>query len=516
LQDHVDHARSTSGEHRRELLTNALLRAGEIECALADLGRLAAHKAEALTYSLARAIVADTPDISRPLAQLRASDLPDLLTVATPEGFAYYALDPLRYAEVVRDLGERPAFVVGIRSIGTVLSAVCAAALGCERITVRPLGHPYDRELHVRAEDRVRIREQADRDAQFFIVDEGPGLSGSSFLATAEALEREGVRRERITLIGSHDCDGHGLVARNAAARWQRFRFVPVLPSAPPPDSRPFLDWDRRCESSLRANEWPATWAQLTPPKYLSCEGDTFWKFEGVGRAGDQVRARAHTLAVAGFAPRVVAETRGFTGYQYVKAGLCSVWNAQIAQRIAEYVAFRSTEFAACVDPGALGDMVTHNVATLLGAEFQDLTLQVAHACICDNRLMPHEWIRTGDDRILKTDATMHGDDHFYPGPCDIGWDIAGTIIEWSLGPVEEDRFLTGYEGLTRDHVRERLPFYKVAYSAFRAAYARMAASATTGTAEAERFTRDFRRYMNVLRWETKPFLRPKKIYSIA
>ena len=495
------------------------MRAGEIECALADLGHPAKAEAEALAGALSRAMVTvDGSGISRARTNLRATDLPESLTVTAPEGFAFYALDPLRYRDVVRELCVGPSFVVGIRSIGTVLSAVCAAALRCERITVRPAGHPYDRQLRLVAEDRARIRQQLERDAQFFIVDEGPGLSGSSFLATAEALEREGVQRDRIILIGSHDCDSRTLVAREAFTRWQRFRFIAVPPSTPPPDSRPFLDWDWRRESSLHADEWPATWSQLTPPKYVSRDGDLLWKFEGRGRAGDQVRTRAHTLAAAGFSPRVVAESHGFTGYLYRKGSLLrsSHWDPQIEQRIAEYLAFRKTAFAAAADTQQLAEMTHHNVAALLGAELQPFELEISAPCICDARLTPHEWVQTADKRILKTDATMHGDDHFYPGPCDIAWDIAGAVIEWSLDAHAEEKFLSLYVELTADKVRSRLPQYKIAYAAFRAAYARMAAGAMPGSAEAERFERDSTNYVDVLRREAQPFLRPKKIYSIA
>jgi hypothetical protein len=449
---------------------------------------------------------------------LRASELPDSLSVTAPEGFAYYALDPLCYADLVREFRERPAFVVGIRSIGTALSAVCAAALACERITVRPIGHPYDREFRLDPQQRACIREALARDAQFFVVDEGPGLSGSSFLSTAEALERAGVARERITLIGSHDCDGRSLVARDAATRWQRFRFVSVPSCSPPPGSRPFRDWDWRRESSLQPGAWPATWSQLTPPKYVSIDGALLWKFEGLGRAGDHVRDRAYRLAAAGFAPPVVTETHGFTGYAHVRGTPLGPadWNAQTARRVAEYLAFRKVEFAAPANPEIIVDMVSHNVAALLGADLQDFTLDVVDPGICDARLMPHEWIRTHDGRLVKTDATMHGDDHFYPGACDIAWDIAGTLIEWSLDAPASERFLAIYDELSAGPVRARLSQYKIAYAAFRAAFAQMAASSMPGTDEAQRFSADVRRYTNVVRREAQRFLRPRRVYSIA
>ena len=72
--------------------------------------------------------------------------------------------------------------VIGIRSIGTGLAAIVAAALGAKRpFTVRPVGHPFSRELRIG--DGLKEQLLADPHASFAIVDEGPGLSGSSFAA---------------------------------------------------------------------------------------------------------------------------------------------------------------------------------------------------------------------------------------------------------------------------------------------------------------------------------------------
>ncbi len=449
-------------------------------------------------------------------ARLAAFDLPASLTITTPEGFAYYALEPFHYADAVRAWRRGPAFVVGIRSIGTVLSAVCTAALDCDRMTVRPTGHPYDRELRLTPEQTAIIHANAERDAQFFIVDEGPGLSGSSFLATAEALERAGVSRARIVLIGSHDCDGGKLVARDAQVRWRCYKFVAVPRTPPPAGARPFRDWDWRAESPLTQAEWPATWAQLTPPKYVSERSAVFWRYEGVGRAGDQVRGRANALADAGLSPRFLTALRGFSGYEHLRAEpLRSVeWSPDLAERVAQYLLFRRNEFSADIQASALHEMVLHNVRAVLDLDLAGFDLEAVSPCVSDARLMPHEWIRTADDRVLKTDATMHGDDHFYPGPCDIAWDLAGTIIEWDLDRATAADFVERYERLSGDHVQHRMPQYKIAYAAFRAAYARMAASAMPGTPEAERFMRACERYIDVLRSEVQPFVPAKKVYA--
>ncbi len=122
-----------------------------------------------------------------------------LLTIRIPEGFEFYALFPEQYCEAalhwLRDhsaANPRRAAVVGVRSIGTTLSALVAGVLRSvgwqvERCTVRPEGHPFTRTVGLK---EIRLSGSG----QALVVDEGPGLSGSSMAATAEALARVGFR----------------------------------------------------------------------------------------------------------------------------------------------------------------------------------------------------------------------------------------------------------------------------------------------------------------------------------
>ncbi len=86
---------------------------------------------------------------------------------------------------------------------------------------MRPVGHPYDRKLEATSELRKWVAGL--EGAQFLIVDEGPGISGSSFLAVAEALEACGAERGQIHILGSREVDPATLRAENAAARWIRY-----------------------------------------------------------------------------------------------------------------------------------------------------------------------------------------------------------------------------------------------------------------------------------------------------
>jgi hypothetical protein len=506
---------SAQGERRKTLLINALLRAGEIECALADLRQESASCGSALTDAVARTILSgDCAPLAIALSALQGCALPERLTVTAPEGFAYYALDPFSYVEKVRELKIGQAAVIGIRSIGTVLSALAAAEFGCERITVRPTGHPYDRELKLTPEQLEWICKN--QDSTTVIVDEGPGLSGSSFLAVAEAIVGRGVPRERLIMIGSNVPDPAKLVAHEAAGRWARFRYEQVERSVILPDARPFERWDWRRELLSADHLWPPSWQQMSPPKLTANDGRGILKFEGLGRAGDVVRERARVLADAGFAPRVLGEIAGFTNYEFINGEPSSAQDLDDAdiQRIADYIAFRAKNFRTdAQDTSALDEMTRHNVAQLVGVELAGFQLPIEHPIICDARLMPHEWIRTRDGRLFKADGVMHGDDHFFPGPCDVAWDVASAIVEWDLAETA-DRFLTLCEQRIDKGIRGRLDSYLLAYSAFQAAYAKMAGNALAGTEEAQRFSRSFDRYVALLKRAVEQFAVKRASFS--
>ena len=289
-----------------ERLIRALLRAGELECGLADARAEGAHSAELLTDRIADAMlqvghwtgysesdfqIADSSsanfssdnfqNISYQTLLDAAQDLAAIeqLSIATPEGFAYYALHPLAYADVLGQVcgPEAPLLVVGIRSIGTTLSAVMAAAarrrgMKAERLTVRPQGHPYNRIAEFSWRELAAIDQYAALGATFAVVDEGPGLSGSSFLAVAEALEQAGAPREKIVLVSSHAPNVDALCAVDAARRWRRFRCLAVSGEARRPSQAvDFIGGGKwRSRAFASESEWPAIWTSFERLKYLS------------------------------------------------------------------------------------------------------------------------------------------------------------------------------------------------------------------------------------------------------
>jgi hypothetical protein len=476
-----------------------LLRAGELECAVADEDATAAKPFAFLTDALAQVVVGGRPGahFEQARAAALAAPVPGLVTVSTPEGFSYYALHPLSYAKVLDQLPElsNQILVIGIRSIGSTLSAVTAAAarergIQAERITVRPAGHPYDRHLEFSPEQQTAIQAAVLAGADFLVVDEGPGLSGSSFLCVAEGLEQIGVDRQEITLVCSHYFNPDTLCARDAAERWRRFRSVTVSPYRPAIlDSARFMGggcW--RGHSYSDESLWPASWTNLERSKYLVSSGDgppQLLKFGGLGHYGESAFQIEERIAQAGFGVCPGQAEGGFFSYPWISGRPMQAadLSGDVLRRLADYCAFRQKCFSIETgDLGQLPEMVAHNLSEL-GIDAA-IELELEYPVIADGRMQPHEWVLNGRGEMLKTDSGSHGDDHFFPGPTDIAWDLAGAIVEWRMDVTQAAEFLELYHRASGDDPSGRIEDFIRAYTVFRWAFCRMAAGAMAGTAE--------------------------------
>ena len=503
-------------------LLDVLLLAGEFECGVADAYPEAANSCERLTDQIADALLIGesaeptNPDFQKPDFQplLKAARaLPDLeqISISTPEGFAYYALHPSAYADVIRQIPtcER-LLVVGIRSIGTTLSAVTASGArtrgsSAERITVRPQGHPYNRTAEFTSEQMAAVSTAVSMDASFAVVDEGPGLSGSSFLAVAEALERAGAPTEKIILVSAHEPNINTLCAENAAQRWQRFRCIPVASEVRRPSEAEEFIGGGKWRNRVFANEsqWPDAWTSFERLKYLSpSEHDErrLFKFAGLGHYGDMVLEREHRVAAAGFGPMPREESEGFISYPWVDGRplAASDLSPTILARLADYCAFRQRAFTVELgDLDALQQMAEHNLREL-GLDMP-AELRLEYPVIVDGKMQPHEWLLSTEGKLLKTDSGSHGDDHFFPGPTDIAWDLAGAIVEWKMNEEQTTEFLNLYHRASGDDASTRIDGFIKAYAVFRLAYCLMAANAMTGSDEHPRLQQAAATYRSIL-----------------
>ena len=474
----------------KENIRRFLIHWGELEAALADEicpdvdeANPEIDRLRQLSLLAGKLFVRHSPQVE---ARLRSSverilsPLKRPVRVSIPEGYAYYGLFPETYAESARKFYDAkwPAEVVciGIRSIGTSLSAVASAALE-ERggrvysYTVRPHGHPFDRKLNIGPdlEDAWRALSHA----YFVVIDEGPGLSGSSFAAVAQYISRLGVPDRRIVLLPSWTPSGEKLVSDRARAIWRRHEKYTAEP-----ESGGCVDISAGKWRSIFYGdeaEYPAVQPQHEARKYLcpSVNGTALKKFAGLGLYGEWKLRRAQAFAEKGFCPPVIGLENGYLISGFVPGQPLSASSAdpELLETMARYIAFRGSAFRidAEVDFDDLARMAELNTNERLHAPTVP-----SRACIVDGRMLPHEWIATPSG-YMKTDALDHGDNHFYPGPTDIAWDIAGAIAEFDLERDAREFLIGTYARLSGDRtIRARLPFFTAAYLAFRIGYTSM------------------------------------------
>src|SRR5262245_5644848 len=90
----------------------ALLRAGELECALTDLAHASEPAAARVANALASHVLVDSgTSLAEAEHALRGLDLPAQLRFRTPAGYAHHALDPRQYAALAERIAcshQRP------------------------------------------------------------------------------------------------------------------------------------------------------------------------------------------------------------------------------------------------------------------------------------------------------------------------------------------------------------------------------------------------------------------------
>lgn len=475
------------------------------------------------------------------LQALAGAELPREVAVKLPEGFAFYAVHPLLYAGAARDwrkTEDRPFVAVGLRSIGTSLAAMVAAAGGSAHppVTLRPVGPAFRREVRM-SEALAQWLTSMPADTLFAIVDDGPGLSGSSFGAVADWFEKNGVGLDRLVFFPSHAHDPGSEASEAHRRRWKRAkRFVRPFESlldehapwsARQPERVEDLSagaWRERFWTDKAS--WPPSNVRMERRKYLGTGSTGPWlaKFVGLGRIGERIAARAHVLAGAGFVPPVFELKGGFLFSEWIQDAR-PLWPEPVGERealidhVARYIAFRARSMPLepgerGATPGELLEMARRNAGLALGDDARVLErwtgrlgeIESGVRPVCsDNRMQPWEWLRLPDGRLLKTDAVDHHASHEMVGPQDPWWDAAGAVVEFGLDAREEESFLRRLiaEGVLTDSVDLR-DFFVQAYLAFQLGAWTLAAGSLDGD-EAQRCRDAARRYEERLRRELAP-----------
>jgi hypothetical protein len=531
------------GATEHDEIVSVLIDLGMLEAAVADAifpevdgecaTTLALREASLTSARLLRHSCNGEPELARREARELAAQLsqPMALPVEVhprvPEGYAYYALYPETYLQAARQFTRTSsagrAVCIGLRSIGTSLSACVAAELeaqgwSVESITLRPRGHPFDRRPVLERELTNKLRML--RHADFLVVDEGPGLSGSSFAGTSSLLSDLGVPGDQICLFPSSLADPDGLVSAKAREVWVRHRKAHVsfeegwLPHAHfGSDHVDVSGGAWRNVLGLAEPDWPAVDPRHERRKYIVRRNDgqrVLHKFAGLGRYGANAYRRSCALAEAGFIPAVMGLRQGFLQQELVRGRPLArgeTADRELIQTAQRYFAYLVREFPlpkpVRLEPllammrvnieEALGDRASGMVAQL---ERQARGFGAVPAVAVDGRVLPHEWLRT-EQGYLKTDAADHHCDHFYPGASDIAWDIAGFGVELELPAAAVAELAVSVGGR---FLAERLPFYRSAYLAFRLGYTSFSAQSLAGSADGERMRREAEGYRAKLR----------------
>ena len=351
--------------------------------------------------------------------------------------------------------------------------------------TVRPRGHPFDRRLALAPELIEEWRSL--RDAHFVIADEGPGLSGSSFISVARALVENGIPEHRVVLLPSHEADAGRFVSEAARETWGRHaKYVAI---GPDPEGRDLSAgaWRNSLYADVRC--FPAVHPQHERRKFL--HGRRLAKFAGYGRYGRKHYERAIALWKAGYTPQPLELREGYLESEFIDGCPLTAASAGdgLVRHICLYVQTVADLFPSRrpVPIEEIREMAAINVAESIGERERDATIgaldRLAPAAAAgrtaeiDGRMLPHEWLATAGG-LIKTDALDHYDDHFFPGCQDPAWDLAGAAVEFAL---TTDLF-------TNIQPIDKLRYYVIAYLTYRLGYCNMACGDVGKLSEAQRF----------------------------
>jgi hypothetical protein len=566
LLDWLDSRIAETDPDSLDQLRTLLIQAGQLEQAFMDgLSALDGPASGDLISSLQhvtdiaaeafyiRFVGEEAPDPAELLATMRkalarVAGFPDVsLVVKVPEGFQSYALYPEAYILSARrwmrkhqTITPKKVTIIGLRSIGTTLSAVIAVALRSrgwqtERCSVRPTGDPFHR--------TTSLDHPLNHRPWVIIADEGPGLSGSSMASVAAAVVEAGGDAERLSFFPGHAGEPGAKATPEVRYWWETIpRFVTSPRS---------LRWEgnslRQClalesfngpaqfeelsDGAWRAKAYPdeSCWPPITRPfrsTKLRCSGSdgrsVIWKFVGFGPwIDDQTDGSSQPLSQSinranlGWTPAPVGTSHGYLAVPWIPGTPLRPSDAddsRIIEHLGRYIVqvagppMRSDEHLVATE--RLAQMLYSNTIEALAKTAAQRTrdffgpAQGLRNCPTygDGRMAPHKWLRAGDGRIWKTDGVLHHADHTVVGKQPVLWDVAATLIEWKLNARSAARLVGTIEqgGIRID--LGVLKFYCLSYAAFKLGQMAFCEQTESEPREKARISRARRDYQHALR----------------
>jgi hypothetical protein len=538
-----------------DLAVNLLIETGELECAITDhfcidedIHNEIIYGFHELSFIAGSVFYSSWKNESidhlliceyiKKLDFLRSFELPEKILFGVSEGFAYYGLFPETYIDssvkFFSHYNNEPVTVIGLRTIGTILSAIVSTALkkvGCEVIsfTVRPREQPFDRQIRISKKLEQLII--AHKNYNFIITDEGPGLSGSSFGGTAALLSSLGVQDKNIIFFPSWVPDSKMLNSVNAREHWDRHvKYCSSFESSWIESKCLQTEFDAESLIDVSAGHWrkwlltknveePVVHPHHERRKYLvskmgctSKKPSSIIKFAGLGRYGEYTCQRSCLLEKSGFVPKLYSFRSGFTEYELIinDGKSCSKIDNHFLFEAAGYVSFLKKNFPAnvSVSKERLLEMIHINISESIGEYYIKFLKDFynylekfydGNICAVDGRMDFYKWVIL-NNKYLKTDHNDHHNDQFFPGCQDVAWDIAGGIIEWNLNDKLENYFIDMYIKQSGDTlVRKRIRPNKIAYCAFKIGMSKLFQESLAELTEGSGFEKKYNYYKTYL-----------------
>jgi hypothetical protein len=244
-------------------------------------------------------------------------------------------------------------------------------------------------------------------------------------------------------------------------------------------------------------SQWPPAFAAFERTKYrcvLSDGSAVLWKFEGSamdpnGHSGAEAAVRRQAeLARGGWCAEPIGMALGFVARRWIDGRPLARPDAdgEVVDCLGRYIAASATGSMTPEEQRSatarLAGMLYWNTREALGEAAAERTKRLAGAvgraagnapaappAAGDGRLAPHKWLRTPDDRLLKTDCTGHDLDHTIVGRQPLAWDVAGAIVEWGLNERQSAELLDAIRAAGAPVPPPTvLHFHRMAYAAFR------------------------------------------------
>jgi hypothetical protein len=504
---------------------NVLIALGELEQGVADAG-LPTGRVEGLTNLAADLFlnIYNGNFSKRAHCVLKerlnaGMELPEELRIRVkiPEGYAFYSLYPDQYISsaerwLAKDYSEF-VLVIGVRSIGTSLSAVVHSVLKhhgrhSKRITVRPTGHAYNRE--------ILLPEQLGEFEAVIIVDEGPGQSGSSMASVARSAKERGYRK--VIFFPGHANEPGASVSEAVRKIWVETSRVSTPLEAVCWGEQTLTDKlkietgellgahhvaqvNNPFENCKCGNEHE--FLELRTPQFdrtgflFKNEMGVHWKYAGLGSGKDfELIARRNffrqrKLFEESFAPEPLALIDGFIGMRWIEGRPLKPDDLDegMLERLTDYIMAVAIPSQSSNDADLvkrLRQIVSVNFEETFdggiaekGAALIGNLNGVSHWQYGDGRVAPHKWIKADTGKIYKTDCWGHDLDHTCIGEQSVLWDVAGSVIEWQMSEQQVGAFIDLFASRNLAVGYDELRGYMLAYVAFRLGVLRFSGNAS-------------------------------------